>query len=62
MVIIDQEYWKNKHPVFPDDALIWFTDRSRADSGAGGGIYAKRPERSFSFPLGKYHSSSNQNI
>jgi hypothetical protein len=25
MVIIDQEYWKNKHPVLPDDALIWFT-------------------------------------
>jgi hypothetical protein len=29
-VIIDQEYWKNKDPVFPEDALIWFTDGSRA--------------------------------
>jgi hypothetical protein len=35
MVIIDQEYWKNKDPVFPDDALIWFTDGSRANSGTG---------------------------
>jgi hypothetical protein len=39
MVIIDQEHWRNKDPVFPDDALIWFTDRSRADSGTGSGIY-----------------------
>jgi hypothetical protein len=22
MVIIDKEYWKNKDPVFPEDALI----------------------------------------
>ena len=54
MIIIDQEYWKNKDPVFPDDALIWFTDGSRADSGTGAGIYGKKPERSFSFLLGKY--------
>jgi hypothetical protein len=54
MVIIDQEYCKNKEPAFPDDALIWFTDGSRADSGTGSGIYGKRPERSFSFSLGKY--------
>jgi hypothetical protein len=54
MVIIDQEYWKYKNPVFPDDALMWFTDRSRADSGTGAGLYDKRPERSFSFPLRKY--------
>ena len=54
MIIIDQEYWKNKDPVFPDDALIWFTDGSRADSGTVAGIYGKKPERSFSFLLGKY--------
>jgi ribonuclease HI len=54
MVIIDQEYQKNKDPVFPDDALIRFTDRSRADSGTGAGIYSKRPDISFSFPLGIY--------
>jgi ribonuclease HI len=53
MVIIDQ-YWKNKDPVFSDDALIWFTDASRADSGTGSCIYGKRPERSFSFPLGMH--------
>jgi hypothetical protein len=37
----DHEYWKNKDPVFPEDALIWFTDGSRADSGTGAGIYGK---------------------
>jgi hypothetical protein len=53
-VIIDQEYWKNKDPVFPEDALIWFTDGSRADSGTGSGTYGIRPNRSFSFPLAKF--------
>jgi hypothetical protein len=54
VIKIDQEYWKNKDPVFPEDVLIWFTDGSRADSGTGAGIYGRRPERSFSFSLGKY--------
>jgi hypothetical protein len=27
LVITDQEFWKNKDPMFPGDALIWFTDR-----------------------------------
>jgi hypothetical protein len=49
LVIVDQEFWKNKYPAFPGDALIWFTDRSRADSRTGSGIYGIRPERSFSF-------------
>ena len=31
LVIIDQEFWKNKDPLFPDDAVICFTDGSRAD-------------------------------
>jgi len=39
--------------VFPKDALIWCTDGSRANSGAGSGIFGLRPNRSFSFPLGK---------
>jgi hypothetical protein len=30
-VIVDRDYWRNKDPVFPEDALIWFTDGSRAD-------------------------------
>jgi hypothetical protein len=34
-VIINQDYWRKKDPVFPEDALIWFTDGSRADSGTG---------------------------
>ena len=59
-VIIDRDYWRNKDPVFPEDALIWFTDGSRANSGIGSGIYGMRPNRSVSFPLGKfYHGYSN---
>jgi ribonuclease HI len=53
-VIIDLDYWKNKKPVFPEDALIWFTDGSRADSGTGSGIFDLRPNRSLCFPLGKF--------
>ena len=30
-VIIDWDHWKNKDPVFPEDALIWFTDGSKAN-------------------------------
>jgi len=53
-VNIDWDYWKNKDPVFPEDALIWFTDGSRANSGTGSGIFGLRPKRSLSFPLGKF--------
>jgi hypothetical protein len=53
-VIIDCDYWRNKDPDFPEDALIWFTDGSRANSGTGSGIFGLRPNRSFSFPLGKF--------
>ena len=52
--IIDWDYWRNKDPVFPEDALIWFTDGSRANSGTGSGIFGLRPNRSFSFVLGKF--------
>jgi hypothetical protein len=55
-VIIDIDYWSNNDPQFPEDALVWFTDGSRADSGTGASIYGIRPNRSFSFPLGKYTS------
>ena len=55
-VIIDVDYWRNKDPKFPEDALVWFTDGSRTDSGTGAGIYGLRPNRSFSFPLGKFAS------
>jgi hypothetical protein len=54
IVIIDRDYWGKKEPVFPEDALVWFTDSSRADSGTGSGIFGIRPNRSFSFPLGKF--------
>jgi len=54
IVIIDWDYWKNKDPVFPKDALIWFTDGCRANSGTGSGIFGLRPNRNFSFPLGKF--------
>jgi hypothetical protein len=53
-VIIDRDFWKRKDPVFPGDALIWFTDSSRANSGTGSGIFGIRPNRSLSFPSGKF--------
>jgi ribonuclease HI len=53
-VITDRDYWRTKDPVFPEDALIWFTDSSRADSGMGSGICGLRPNSSLSFPLGKF--------
>jgi len=53
-VKIDLDYWRNKNPVFPEDALIWFTDGSKASSGTGSGIFGLRPNRSLSFPLGKF--------
>ena len=53
-VIIDWDYWRNKDPLLPEDALIWFTDGSRANSGTGSGIFGLRSNRSFSFPLGKF--------
>jgi hypothetical protein len=53
-VIIDVEYWSNKDPKFPEDVLVWYTNGSRTDSGTGSGIHGLRPNRSYSFPLGKY--------
>jgi len=37
--IIDWDHWKNKDPVFPEDALIWFIDGSKPNSGTGAGIF-----------------------
>jgi hypothetical protein len=51
-VIIDRDYWTDKDPVFPEDALIWFTDDSRPDSGTGSGIFGIRQNRSFKLPFG----------
>jgi hypothetical protein len=53
-VIVDRDYWRTKDPVFPEVALIWFTDGSRADSGTESGICGLRPNSSLSFPLGKF--------
>jgi hypothetical protein len=55
-VVIDVDYWSNNDPQFPEDALVWFNDGSRADSGTDAGIYGIRRNRSFSIPLGKYDS------
>ena len=59
-VIRDMDYWRNKDPKFPEDALVWLTDGSRTDSGTGAGIYGIRPNRNFSFPLGKFVSVYKQ--
>ena len=40
--------------MFLEDDLIWFTDGSRTNLGTGSGIFGFRPNRSFSFPLGKF--------
>jgi hypothetical protein len=56
-VIIDQEYWRNKDQVFPEDALIWFTGCSKAGTGTGSTIYGIRPNRRFSFAT--YFSKQN---
>jgi ribonuclease HI len=40
--------------VFPEDALICFTDGSKVNFGTGSRIFVLRPSRSFSFPLGKF--------
>jgi len=53
-VFIDWDHWNIKDPVFPEDALIWFTYGSKANSGTGSDIFGLRPNRSFSFPLGKF--------
>jgi hypothetical protein len=53
-VIIDLDYWRNEDEVFPEDALIWFTDGSRVSLGTGSGIFGVRPNRSLSFPVGNF--------
>jgi hypothetical protein len=55
-VIIGMDYWRNKNPVFPKDALIWFTDGSRTDLGTGFGVYGLKSNKSYSFSLGKFAS------
>jgi hypothetical protein len=55
-VIMDMDYWRNKDPVLPKDAFIWFTDGSRTDWGTGTGIYGLKPNRSYSFSVGKFVS------
>jgi hypothetical protein len=53
-VFIHWDYWRNEDPVFPEDALVWFTDRSRVSSGMGSGIFGVRPNRCLSFALGNF--------
>jgi ribonuclease HI len=53
-ITIDWDLWGKKDPVFPEGALIWFTDGSRANSGMGSGIFGLKPSRSLSFHLGKF--------
>jgi hypothetical protein len=50
------DYWRNKDPELPKDTLIWFTYGSRTDLGTGSGIYGLKPNKSYSFSLGKFAS------
>jgi hypothetical protein len=43
--------------VLREDALIWFSDGSRANSWTGSGIFGLRPNRSLSFPLIKFSTA-----
>jgi ribonuclease HI len=61
-VIIDKDYWRNKDPVLPKDALIWFTDGSRTDLGTGSGVYGLKPNKHYSFSLGKFVSDFQTEI
>jgi len=56
IVIIDMDYWRNKDPLLPKDALIWFTDGYRTDLGKGSSIYGLKPNKSYSFSSGKFAS------
>jgi ribonuclease HI len=53
-ITIHPNYWRNEDPVFPEDALIWYTDGSKTVSGTGSGIYGLRPNRSLGFSLGEF--------
>jgi hypothetical protein len=55
------DFWKNRNPVFPDDALIWFTDGSWTHSGTGSGIFGLRPKGILGFPLGKFATAFKLN-
>ena len=55
-VIIDMDYWRNKDPLRPKDALICFSDGPRTDLGTGSGVYGLKPNKSYSFSLGKFAS------
>ena len=55
-VDIHVDYWRNCYPKFPEGTIVQFTDGSRTVSGTGAGIHDIRPNRSFSFPLGKFAS------
>jgi hypothetical protein len=50
------DYWRNKDPELPKDALICFTDGSRSDLGTGSGVYGLKPNKSYSFSFGKFAS------
>jgi hypothetical protein len=61
-VVIDTDYWRNKDPELPKDVLIWFTDGSRTDLGTGSGVYGLKPNKSYSFSLGKFASVFQTNL
>ena len=44
-VNISMDYWRNKDPELPKNALIWFTDGSRTDLGTGSGIYGLKTKQ-----------------
>ena len=53
-VFVDRQTYNTHQSTNPSDGLIWFTDGSKTEEGAGAGIYGEKPRKSFSFSLGKY--------
>jgi hypothetical protein len=54
-VIIDMDYWRNKDPELPKNALIWFTDGSRTDLGTGSGVYGLKTKLKLQLFFGYLH-------
>ena len=53
-ITINPEIWKGKNSIFPEDALVWYTDGSKTHSEIDSGVYEKRSKINTSFSLGKY--------
>lgn len=54
VVIPKRDEWNPLEDMLRPADIVWFTDGSRTEEGAGAGIYGERPRAKFSYALGKY--------